>query len=153
MLRGPGTDRPPVICSVSVTVQLALPNMLAPGVKVRKPVAFMVGATVNRLAPELQVTLNANGSDSPGLDKMLVAQAWATLYAPESSATVTAAPAVKLGGSFTASRWHKGSEGCVVRCQFIRFNHQPKSVMMLQLLRQHAYIHTYNIRTRCQMTM
>jgi hypothetical protein len=33
---------------------------------------------------------------------MLVAQA--ALYAPESSATVTVVPALKLGGSFTAAR-------------------------------------------------
>jgi hypothetical protein len=100
MLNGAETDRPLAICSVSVTVQLAVPNLSALGVKLRRPVVFTAGATANRLAPELQLTVKANGSDSPGPEEMLVAQA--ALYAPESSATVTAAPAVKEGGSFTA---------------------------------------------------
>jgi hypothetical protein len=82
-------------------VQLAVPNLFVPVEKLRWPVEFTAGATANRLAPELQLTVNARGSDSPGPEEMLVAQA--ALYAPESSATVTAAPAAKEGGSFTAS--------------------------------------------------
>jgi hypothetical protein len=99
---GAVADRPPVICSVSVTVQLALPNMLAAGVKVRRPVVFSAGATANSAVAELQLTVNASGSDSLGPEEMLVAHA--ALYAPESSATVTVPPAVKEGGSFTAER-------------------------------------------------
>jgi hypothetical protein len=107
MVRGASADRPPPICSVSVTVQLALPNLSAAGVKVRQPAVLTAGATSNRLAPELQLTVKASGSDSPGPEEMLVAQA--ALYAPESSAIATAAPAVKDGGSFTAGA--RSSEG------------------------------------------
>jgi hypothetical protein len=103
MVSGLESDRPPAICSVSVTVQLAVPNMLAAGVKLSCPAVLTAGATANSPAlAVLQLTVNASGSDSPGPEEMLVAQA--ALYAPESSARVTvAAPAVKLGGSFTAA--------------------------------------------------
>jgi hypothetical protein len=75
MVSAAAADRPPAICSVSVTVQLALPNMLAAGVKVRRPVAFTAGVTANRAAlAVLQLTVNASGSDSPGPEEMLVAQ-------------------------------------------------------------------------------
>jgi hypothetical protein len=92
---------PPATCSTSNTEQLAEPDASAVGVNVRTPVTDSLGATANRVEL-LQLTVNASGSDSPGPEEMLVAQA--ALYAPESSATVTvAAPAVKLGGSFTAA--------------------------------------------------
>jgi hypothetical protein len=103
MSSGAVADRPPGIISASVTVQLTLPNTLAAGVKVRGPAKSIAGATANKVvAAALQLTVNANGSDSPGSAEMLVAQA--ALYAPESSATVAVAgPAVKEGGSFTAN--------------------------------------------------
>ncbi len=73
------TVRPPVIFSVSVTVQLALPNLLATRAKVRLPVtALIAGGVENRLAPgtpDRQLTVNSSGSISPGPDEMLVAQA------------------------------------------------------------------------------
>lgn len=96
-------DRPPGICSVRRTVQLALPNMSGPGVKVRLPVTALIagGTEKSPTVAEEQLRVNASGSVSPGPGEMPVAQM--ALYAPESSATVTVALVrLKLGGSFTA---------------------------------------------------
>jgi hypothetical protein len=100
MLKEPDPVRPPAICSVKVTEQLVDPDASAAGVKLSTPATESLGATANREGL-LQLTANASGSDSPGPEVMLVAQA--ALYAPESSAIATTGPAVKLGGSFTAA--------------------------------------------------
>jgi hypothetical protein len=103
MFSGSLTDRPPAIVSASVTVQLTLPNILAAGVKLMRPVKSIAGAISNKVVvAALQLTVKPSGSDSPGPEVMLLAQA--ALYAPESSATVmVAGPAVKEGASFTAA--------------------------------------------------
>jgi hypothetical protein len=97
------TERPlSSISSASVTLQLASPNALSAGVKVRRPAASTAGPTANNpAAAALQLTVKASGSDSPGPEVMLLAQA--ALYAPESSVTVrVAGPAVNEGGWLTA---------------------------------------------------
>jgi hypothetical protein len=101
MFSGALTDRPPGMVSASVTVQLTLPNTLAASVKVRRPATLITGLTAkNPLGAELQLTLNASSSDSPGPDDTFVAHT--AEYAPESSMTSTVPPAVNDGGSFTA---------------------------------------------------
>jgi hypothetical protein len=110
MFSGAETDSPPDICSVRVTVQLAVPYMFAVVLKVRCPVAPIAGASANRLAPDAHSTVKASVSDSPRPEEISVAHA--ALYAPESSATDISAPAVNDGGSFSAANSVRVQHAC-----------------------------------------
>jgi hypothetical protein len=86
--------------------------MFAAVVNVNMPAVSIAGADANSAAfAELQLSVNASGWVSPGPAEMLVAQA--ALYEPESSATVTTGPGVKLGGSFTAAEEVRAALVCV----------------------------------------
>ncbi|MPM87169.1 hypothetical protein SDC9_134263 [bioreactor metagenome] len=89
--------------SLNTTVTVVLPLALAAGVKVKVPViGSMLGCVENNaLLLLVTVKLKTCPASSAGPFDRSVAQ-FATVCAPASSFTVTFAPAVKLGTSFTA---------------------------------------------------
>jgi hypothetical protein len=93
----PGLAVPPLSWSLTETV--AVPLAFAAGVNDRTPVGEIAGCTENRAVP-LLLTRNATvWLGSPGPGEIAVAQT--SLYAAESSLTVTSGPAVNDGASLT----------------------------------------------------
>src|SRR6185503_8298839 len=81
-------------------VTVAVPNAFAAEVNVSVPAGEIAGCTLNNVELLLLTTNETVCDPSPG--PALIAVAHALLYAPESSAAVTSAPALKLGASLTA---------------------------------------------------
>lgn len=86
---------PPLSCTR--TVMVALPLALAAGVKVSWPLGLIAGCVENRAVFELPVSWKLRVCVDSQLGPAETAVAQGCAYAPESSSTVTAAPAVKLG--------------------------------------------------------
>src|SRR5437762_4294807 len=91
---------PPLSCSCTLTV--AVPFAFATGVNVNTPAALIDGCALKSallLFETMKLSACAASSAPPPGE---IAEAHAALYAPLSSFTVTAPPAVKTGTSFTA---------------------------------------------------
>src|SRR5690606_10210364 len=87
--------------SLSTTVRVAVPDVLAVGVKLRTPAGDTAGPALNRPGLVFAVTLKLRVWPASSLAPALIAVAQGALCGPASSFTTGFAPGVNVGASLT----------------------------------------------------